>query len=112
MSVTPHKYLVFFVTGPEDSMRGLAKRLVEEKLAACVNLINGIKSTYWWEGKVVEDLESLLIIKTESSKTQELVEFIRRNHPYKIPEVIGLEISTGNPDYLNWMIESLKTKTI
>ncbi|MEM0026174.1 MAG: divalent-cation tolerance protein CutA [Zestosphaera sp.] len=104
------KYLLFFVTGPEDHMRELARKLVEEKLAACVNLINGIKSTYWWEGKVSEDTESLLIIKTESSKAQELISFVRSNHPYKVPEVIGLEINTGNPEYLNWILESLNIK--
>lgn len=107
-----HKYLLFLVTGPEDSMKELARRLVEEKLAACANVVNEVRSIYWWEGKVNEDIESLLIIKTESSKAQELVDFVKRNHPYKVPEVIGLEISTGNPEYLNWVLESLGTKAI
>lgn len=105
-----HKYLLFLVTGPENDMRELARRLVEERLAACVNVINGVKSIYWWENKVNEDTESLLIIKTESSKAQDLIRFVRDNHPYKVPEVVGLEISVGNPDYLNWILESLTSK--
>lgn len=106
----PHRYLLFFVTGPKENMMELARRLVEERLAACVNLIDQVKSIYWWEGKVVEDGESLLIIKTESSKARELIDFVRGNHPYKVPEVIGLEISVGNPEYLDWILESLAGK--
>jgi len=104
------KFFLFFVTGPENDMKELSKRLVEERLAACVNVIDKIKSVYWWEGRISEDAESLLIIKTESSKVQELIEFVRRNHPYKVPEVIGIEVSVGNPEYLNWILESLSSK--
>jgi len=111
-TISPSKFFIFFVTGPENDMKELSKRLVEERLAACVNVIDGVKSIYWWEGKVSEDVESLLVIKTESSKVQELIEFVRRNHPYKVPEVIGVEISVGNLEYLNWMLESLSSKDI
>lgn len=107
IALSPRKYLVFFVTGPKDSMMELARRLVEERLAACVNVIDGVKSIYWWEGKVIEDSESLLVIKTESSRARELIDFVRGSHPYKIPEVIGLEISVGNSEYLDWILESL-----
>lgn len=106
------KFFLFLVTGPENYMKELSKKLVEERLAACVNVIDGVKSIYWWEGKVSEDVESLLIIKTESSKVQELIEFVRRNHPYKVPEVIGVEVGVGNPEYLNWVLESLSSKNI
>lgn len=107
IALSPRKYLLFFVTGPRDSMIELARRLIEKRLAACINIIEGVKSIYWWEGKVIEDSETLLVIKTESSRTRELIDFVKGNHPYKIPEVIGLEISAGNPEYLDWILESL-----
>jgi Uncharacterized protein involved in tolerance to divalent cations len=85
----------------------LAKLLVEKKLAACVNVVKGLRSFYWWKGKIEEDDEELLIIKTSRETYGELEKQIRENHPYTVPEIIALPIILGNPDYLAWIDESL-----
>jgi Uncharacterized protein involved in tolerance to divalent cations len=85
----------------------LARLLVEKKLAACVNVVKGLRSFYWWKGKIEEDEEELLIIKTSREAYGELEREIRENHPYTVPEIIALPIILGNPDYLAWIDESL-----
>jgi Uncharacterized protein involved in tolerance to divalent cations len=85
----------------------LAKLLVEKKLAACVNVVKGLRSFYWWKGKIEEDDEELLIIKTSREAYGELEKQIKENHPYTVPEIIALPIILGNPDYLAWIDESL-----
>ena len=101
---------VAIVTIPRDEATSLAKGLVEERLAACVNIIPKIESVYWWEDKINYDSESLLIIKTTQNKVEPLIEFIRENHPYEIPEVVFLKLTEGLPDYLNYVIEETGKK--
>ncbi len=98
-------YCLVLVTAPEEeSARKIAGRLVEEKLAACVNLIHGVDSLYRWEGEVEEDCEVLLIIKTRTELiTSHLVPLIHSLHPYQVPEVIALPIVTGSHKYLDWL---------
>jgi len=94
---------VCFVSAPRDISKELAHKLCEERLAACVNIIPRIDSVYWWEDKLETDEESLLIIKTTQAKVEQLIGYVRDNHPYPVPEVIMLEVSEGLPDYLNWV---------
>lgn len=100
--------LVVLVTGPEDEMIELARMLVNAGLAACVNVLKSVKSIYWWEGRVNEDVESLLVIKTESDRLEDLMNFVKKYHPYKVPEIISLNVVSGNPEYLKWVSDSVK----
>ncbi|TMS23396.1 Protein CutA-like protein [Larimichthys crocea] len=70
---------------------------------ACVNIVPAIKSIYEWQGKIEEDNEVLLMIKTRSSKVPALAQYVRSNHPYEVAEVISLPIDQGNPPYLKWI---------
>lgn len=95
---------IAFVTTPNaNSAKELARKLVEHKLAACVNIIPGLTSVYEWEGAINQDLEILLMIKTRTSRVDELIKFVRGNHPYSVAEVITVPIENGNPPYLDWL---------
>ncbi|XP_057183953.1 protein CutA homolog isoform X2 [Triplophysa rosa] len=97
-----------FVTCPNDTVaKELARGIVEKKLAACVNIMPKIISVYEWQGKIEEDSEVLLMIKTRSSKVSALAEYVRSNHPYEVAEVISLSIDQGNPPYLKWISDTV-----
>lgn len=92
-------------TCPEKEADGLAEKLLEEKLVACVNIVTGLVSKYWWKGKIETDRESLLLMKTTPSLTGKVIERVRELHSYDVPEVIVCNIEQGNPDYLEWIGE-------
>ncbi|CAI9547344.1 unnamed protein product [Staurois parvus] len=87
-----------YVTCPNDKVaKDIARGLVEKKLAACVNIIPQITSIYEWKGKIEEDSEVLLMIKTRSSRVPALTEYVRSVHPYEVCEVISVPIDQGQP---------------
>ncbi|CAG0914820.1 unnamed protein product [Notodromas monacha] len=95
-----------FVTAPDESKaKELARGLVSEKLAACVNIVPKILSVYEWEGKINEDNEVLMMIKTRTNRVDELSAYIRKHHPYEVAEVIAATITQGNAPYLKWLGE-------
>lgn len=102
--------VVFIAAGSREEADKISKGLVEEKLAFCVNSLPGIKSTYFWEGKLCEDEEYLLIVKTRDSRFEDLEKWVRENHSYDVPEVIALPIIKGSEPYLksvdDWVSES------
>ncbi len=101
-------YIVVFITVPEIEVgENIAKILVEEKLAACVNITGKVNSTYFWQGNIENDDEYLLIIKTRKDKFKELEKKVKGNHPYTVPEIIAIPIVLGSEDYLNWIDETL-----
>ena len=81
----------------------LADQLVSEHLAACVQHVPGMKSTYLWKGEVHHDQEALLLIKTSEGRVQELKDWLERHHPYEAPELVFLPVSDGLTDYLRWI---------
>lgn len=95
-------FVVAYITAPESEGKKIARHLVERRLAACVNIV-GVESVYRWEGKVEEDKEALLIAKTKADKVQELIEEVRKIHPYKLPEIIVVPITQGLREYLAWV---------
>ncbi|ALC49887.1 CG11590 [Drosophila busckii] len=110
-SYTAGSSSVAFVTTPDkESAKKLAHGIIERKLAACVNIIPQIESIYMWEGKVNEDNEYLMMIKTRSTRIEELSKFVRENHPYSVAEVISLPIQAGNSPYLNWIMQTVPEK--
>ena len=102
------KIVVLVTCGNREEAGKLAKSLVEKRLAACVNLLPGISSWYWWENTVTEDHEILLMIKSSRTKYAELEKEVLRLHSYAVPEVIALQIVDGSGNYLEWIEESLK----
>lgn len=92
-------------TCPEAEAEKLAERLLEKRLVACVNIIPGVMSKYWWKGKMEADKESILLMKTTPSLVDEVIENVRTLHSYEVPEVIVVDIETGNPEYLAWIGE-------
>ncbi len=94
---------VVLITIPHDEAERMARSLVEERLAACVNIVPKITSYFWWDEKVQTDEESLLIVKTTVAKFPKLMEFVLENHPYELPEIIGLPLTSAFPDYVAWV---------
>ena len=98
-------FIVVFITAPsvEDGEK-IARFLVEQRLAACVNMIPQIHSVYHWEGQVEQESEALLIVKTKAKLFEtHLIPAVQRIHPYKVPEIIAVPIQAGLPAYLNWI---------
>lgn len=83
----------------------IGRVLVEKKLVACINVWDGMQSLYWWEGKIEEAQEAVLIAKTERSKFDSLQLVVKAIHSYKVPCIVALPIEGGNPDYLKWLKE-------
>ncbi|MFH1277518.1 MAG: divalent-cation tolerance protein CutA [Candidatus Eisenbacteria bacterium] len=96
-------FVVVLVTAPPEAAERLARTLVEEKLAACVNRLGGVRSTYRWKGTIEDAVEDLLLAKTRRSLTERLEARVREVHPYEVPEVIVLPITAGSKAYLEWL---------
>lgn len=99
---------VGLVTVPAEAGAELARQLVEERVAACVNLIPGVRSIYRWEGAIEEEDEVLLVLKLSARGAPRAVDRIAELHPYATPEVVLLEVTAGFPAYLEWVIESTR----
>ena len=101
------KSLIVLCTCPDEATAGrLACALVEEELAACVNAIPGVSSTYRWQGEVQRDREVLLVIKSTETAYARLEERIRELHPYELPETVAVPIVRGSRAYLRWLQEA------
>ena len=104
----PDHMVVFVTCGSEDEALKIARALVEEKLAACANMISPLRSIYRWEGKICDEKEWLLLIKTRQSRFEDLAKRVKALHSYSLPEIIALPITEGSPAYLNWISENTK----
>jgi len=99
--------VVFITVGSTEEGEQLARALVEEKLAACVNRIAGVQSTYRWQGQVVTDQEQLLVVKTSAAMFDQLEQRVRELHSYDVPEIVTVPIVRGSAAYLNWLSDAL-----
>jgi|ERR1039458_5871904 periplasmic divalent cation tolerance protein len=87
----------------QDAATELARQLVERRLVACAQIVGPISSTYWWEGKVSTETEYLVVCKTAKDRVEELRVAINELHSYDVPEILAVEIDSGNPAYLDWV---------
>ena len=94
---------VIFVTAPHAEAEGLARKLLEERLVACANLLPGVTSLYWWENKIQRDGEVLIVMKTTRKNVAKLLRRVKELHSYKVPEFLTLSVHEGNPDYIKWV---------
>jgi len=105
----PDTHILVQTTCPDlDCARDLAKSLLDQKLAGCINLVPGIESHYIWEGERKSGNEVLLLIKTRSDLFEPLQTHIKGVHPYELPEIIAVPVTDGLPAYLNWISESTR----
>lgn len=95
--------IVYITTRNRDEAMAIGRFLLENRLAACVNIIDGMQSLYWWEEEIQQDNETILIAKTREANLSSLVERVKALHSYQCPCVLALPIRGGNSDYLDWI---------
>jgi periplasmic divalent cation tolerance protein len=102
-------HIVIFITSADKSeARRIARALVEQKLVACVNIVDNVLSLFWWKKKIDRASEVLIIAKSTRGKLARIVTVVRSLHSYAVPEIIALPIAGGNKDYLDWIDESIR----
>jgi periplasmic divalent cation tolerance protein len=99
----PTEILVVYVTAPEQDAPELARALVERKLAACANILPHVRSIFSWEGKVQDESESLMLLKTTRGAFESLRQAVVELHPYDVPEIIGVPVSSTHEAYAGWV---------
>jgi len=110
VNMSPYIVCLVTIDDIEKAVR-IGQFLVENKLAACVNLLPEIRSIYSWQGKIHDELETLMIIKTRKDVFKDLQKAIKELHPYEVPEIITLPIDQGLPEYLQWIHDSVSPKS-
>lgn len=106
---SPNDVLIILTTWPDaESARAAARKLVEEKLAACGNLVPGVESIYRWQGTIETSNEVLVIFKTTAPRYAAIEARIRELHSYEVPEILAMPIGAGLPAYLRWVEESCR----
>ncbi len=95
--------VILSTAGSQQEAHSIASRLVETRLAACVNVLPGVQSVYRWEGKINQDAEFLLVIKTRAELFEKLERELKRIHSYAVPEILALPVAAGSAAYLDWI---------
>lgn len=94
---------VYVTCRDEAEAMSVAQAVVGQRLAACANVLPGMRSMYWWEGKLVQDAEVVVVLKTKADHMPALIAAVKAVHSYTVPCVVALPIQEGNPDYLAWL---------
>jgi periplasmic divalent cation tolerance protein len=97
------KAVVLVTTATKEEAERIAQLLLDRRKVACVNIVPGMHSVFWWQGKLESAQESLLIAKTRTSLVPQVVDLVRGAHSYTVPEIIALPVVAGNQDYLEWI---------
>lgn len=95
--------LCFVTVGDAETAEKISSGLLKERLAACVSAVPGLASSYWWKDRIEQSREILLIVKTRRALREDVIQFVRQNHPYTVPETLFTEIDAGSQDYLDWL---------
>jgi periplasmic divalent cation tolerance protein len=104
MKQPQNDYIVVYITAGNSEEAGrIARRLLEERLAACVNTISGVDSKFWWKDRLEEARETALIVKTKAVLLPDIIEAVKKLHSYELPEIIALPIIGGSREYLEWI---------
>ncbi len=101
-------YLVYCTVANQEEAISIARILIDKKLAACCNIVQGVSSVYCWKGGVEESNESLMLIKTTQKKYEQLEKEIKMVHSYSVPEIIATKLETGSSAYIDWIIECVE----
>ena len=96
--------MIYVTCGTHEEATAIARTLVEERLAACANIIAGMRSVYRWQGRVCEDEEVVVILKTTADKVAEVTERVKALHSYDLPCVVEIPLGGGNGAYLDWIV--------
>ena len=104
----PQEALIVFSTCPRADAPGIASTLVNERLAACVNLLDAVQSVYRWRGQVETTAETLLIIKTTTDHYDDMERRLRALHPYEVPEIVAIPVARGYPPYRQWLEDATR----
>ncbi len=96
---------VYMTAGHREEAKRIGRALLEERLAACVNIFDGMSAMYWWEGEIQEESETAMIAKTRGDLMESLIERVRELHSYDCPCIISLPIEDGYEGYLDWLAE-------
>ncbi|ELE9691218.1 MULTISPECIES: divalent cation tolerance protein CutA [Enterobacter] len=105
---TPDAVVVLCTAPDEASAQDLAAKVLAEKWAACVTLLPGATSLYYWEGKLEQEYEVQMLLKTNRANQQALLDCLKSHHPYQTPELLALPVLHGDNDYLTWLNASLR----
>jgi periplasmic divalent cation tolerance protein len=101
--------LVLVTVSSQKEGERIGQKLVEEKLAACVNIVPHLYSIYCWKGNIEQEGELLLLIKTMPDRLDKLIEKVKKIHSYDVPEILAIPTVQGNSDYINWINESTRS---
>ncbi len=106
---TPDAVVVLCTAPDEATAQDLAAKALAEKVAACATLLPGATSLYYWEGKLEQEYEVQMLLKTDLAHQQALLDCLKSHHPYQTPELLVLPVTHGNNDYLSWLTASLRS---
>lgn len=102
----PH--LIYITTASLEAAESLARDLVARRLVACANVIDPVRSFYWWEGEVKNSHEVLVLAKTQAACVEAAIDHVKKNHSYDCPCVVAWPLAAGNPDFFDWIAKETK----
>ena len=103
-------FLIYVTTKDKAEARAIGRRLVQSRLAACVNILDHMNSMYYWEGEIQDDQEAVLIAKTTEARVPELIEAIRQEHSYDCPCIVSLPVLDGHRPFLDWIAAEVRSQ--